>query len=305
MELLKTHEDLTSTIDNIASIKEFHVKEKYNMSRDFDFTLIEDTSGKCTHHLICDMFQLFPSSDDGMPSAAVTTSFVRVNGVILYKKGLVPGLSANKRSMIHCNVCTECWLALSKEKVPKFSIANKVWLGDVPIELQGLTLPEQRLISIYRHNSCIVKLHSSFHTTATAQSAIKGNCISFPQDVVNIASSLPLELNDLCDSLKIIFIGCHAPERKQLKHILTVRKKKVSDALRWLRQNNPLYHTVVIDQERIDQLPVDDVPDSLWTTIQISTDVQASEGERASYTSDPLHNIGEENNSSVIPLIPR
>ncbi|CAF4376459.1 unnamed protein product [Rotaria socialis] len=66
-------------------------------------------------------------------------------------------------------------------------------MGDMPNELQGLTIPEQRLIALYRHNSCIVKLHSSFHSAATAQSAIKGNCIAFPQDMVNIAATLPLD----------------------------------------------------------------------------------------------------------------
>ena len=44
-----------------------------------------------------------------------------------------------------------------------------MWIGDIPAELQGLTLPEQKLISLYRHNSCIIKLHSPFHSTTTAQ----------------------------------------------------------------------------------------------------------------------------------------
>ncbi|CAF5197773.1 unnamed protein product [Rotaria magnacalcarata] len=73
---------------------------------------------------------------------------------------------------------------------------NKVWMGDIPKQLQGLTIPEQRLIALYRHNSCIVKLKSPFHSTSKAQSALKGNCISFPQDVINIATTLPLELDD-------------------------------------------------------------------------------------------------------------
>ena len=145
--------------------------------------------------------------------------------------------------MIYCDICIECWSSLAKERVPKFSAANKVWMGDVPNQLQNLTIPEQRLIALYRHNSCIVKLHSSFHSTSTAQSALKGNCTSFPQDVINIATTLPLELDDLCDSLKIIFVGCHTPPRHQLKNILTVRKKKVLEALQWLSQNNPLYLT--------------------------------------------------------------
>ena len=101
-------------------------------------------------------------------------------------------------------------------------------MEDVPNQLQSLTIPEQRLIALYRHNSCIVKLHSSFYSTNTAQSALKGNCISFPQDVINIATTLPLELDDLCDSLKITFVGCRTPLRHQVKNILTVQKKERS-----------------------------------------------------------------------------
>ncbi|CAF1023771.1 unnamed protein product, partial [Rotaria magnacalcarata] len=139
---------------------------------------------------------------------------------------------------------------------------------------------------------------------ATAQSAIKGNCISFPQDVVNIAATLPLELEDLCDSLKIIFVGCRTPERNQLKNILTVRKKKVLNALQWLRQNNSLYRNVIINQSIIDKLPDDDVPECLWATMQVSDNVETATNERASYIPDLLINASESNNTAIVPLIP-
>ena len=178
-------------------------------------------------------------------------------------------------------------------------------MGDVPNQLQNLTIPEQRLIALYRHNSCIVKLHSSFHSASTAQSALKGNCISFPQDVINIATTLPLELDDLCDSLKIIFVGCRTPPKHQLKNILTVRKKKVLEALQWLSQNNPLYRYVTINQSTINKLPEDDIPECLWATMETSTDVEAAENERSSYISDSLIQATESNNTTTIPIISR
>ena len=206
---------------------------------------------------------------------------------------------------MYCDICTECWLSLKKEKVPKFSPANKVWLGDVPKELKGLTIPEQRLIAIYRHNSCIVKLHSCFHSVTTAQSALKGNCISFPQDVVNIATTLPLELDDLCDCLKILFVEHQIPKRSQLSNILTVRKKKVVEALHWLKQNNPLYRNVQINQSTINKLPDDDITDCLWLTMKVSSDVETAENERAGYIPDSLTNISESTNAEAVPLMTR
>ena len=232
-------------------------------------------------------------------------SFTRINDIVFYERGLHRNFDKKKRYFISCDICTECWSSLKKEKIPKFAVANKLWMGDVPKELQGLTIPEQRLIALYRHNSCIVKLHSSFHSTDTAQSAIKGNCISFPQDLVNIAATLPLDLEDLCDSLKIIFVGCRNPERNQLKNILTVRKKKVFHALQWLMQNNPIYRNVIINQSIIDKLPEDDVPECLWTTMQVSVNVEAAANERASYIPDILLNASESDNAAGVTLIPR
>ncbi|CAF4684330.1 unnamed protein product [Rotaria sp. Silwood2] len=129
----------------------------------------------------------------------------------------------------------------TEKQIPKFSVANNMWLGDIPTVLQGLTIPEEKLISLYRHNSCIIKLQSPFHSTTTAQTALKGNCITFLQNVPNIVNSLPLTLADLCDTLKVIFIGARPPDRLHLKKVLTVRKKRIIQALQWLKKYNMLY----------------------------------------------------------------
>ncbi|CAF1357094.1 unnamed protein product, partial [Adineta steineri] len=288
LELLKVHDDFCSIIPDIQQKKNLHSVEKHNMDDDLHLPIVQD--GR--------------EADMDMQHSMNQSSFTYINDVVFYKRGLHYSLDRKKCSLIQCDICIECWSSLTKEKIPKFSVANKVWMGDIPKELQGLTIPEQRLIAIYRHNSCIVKLHSSFHSTATAQSAIKGNCISFPQNVVNIAATLPLELDEICDSLKIIFVGCRIPERNQLKTVLTVRKKKVSEALRWLRQNNPLYRNIIINQSVIDKLPDDDVPECLWATMQVSTNIEAAENERASYVPDPCVNAFESNSTATVPLVP-
>ncbi|CAF1295892.1 unnamed protein product, partial [Didymodactylos carnosus] len=78
-----------------------------------------------------------------------------------------------------------------KPTIPKFSAANKMWIGTIPEELEDLTISEQKLIALYRRNSCVIKLQTPFHDTSTAQGAFKGNVISFPQSVSNIATTLP------------------------------------------------------------------------------------------------------------------
>lgn len=201
-----------------------------------------------------------------------------------------------------CTLCQKCHGALSKGQIPKFSPANNMWLGDIPTELQGLTIPEEKLISLYRHNSCVIKLHSPFHSTTTAQTALKGNCITFLQNVPNIVNSLPLTLDDLCDTLKVIFVGARPPERVHLKKILTVRKKKIVEALYWLKKHNVLYRNVDINLESIAQLPEDDVPESIISTMEQRINDEEVPSERAGYIPDPLSSPTEYTTSDTIPI---
>ncbi|CAF1299065.1 unnamed protein product [Adineta ricciae] len=178
-----------------------------------------------------------------------------------------------------------------------------MWLGNIPIELQELTIPEQKLISLHRHNSCVIKLQSPFHTATTAQGALKGNCITFLQNIPNIANSLPLAMDDLCDTLKVIFIGARPPQRIQLKRVLTVRKKKVAEALHWLKKYNILYKDVDINQDNIMKLPEDDIPESIMSTIEQKIGDEATQlSERAGYIPDPLLHSTESDTSDSVPM---
>lgn len=177
-----------------------------------------------------------------------------------------------------------------------------MWLGNVPIQLQDLTIPEEKLISLYRHNSCIIKLQSPFYSVATAQTALKGNCITFLQNLPNIVSSLPLSLDDLCDTLKIIFVGARPPERIHLRKILTVRKKKIVEALSWLKQYNILYKNIEINLRNIAQLPDDDVPESIMSTMQQNISQEENQSERVGYIPDPLDDPTEYINADSIPI---
>lgn len=99
-------------------------------------------------------------------------------------------------------------------------------------------------ISLYRHNNCIIKLHSPFHHQSTAQSALKGNIITFMHNMPNIVTSLPLDVNELSDTLKIIFVGAHKPNRIELRKICGVSREKVRSALLWLKQHHHMYRTI-------------------------------------------------------------
>lgn len=64
--------------------------------------------------------------------------FCSFSNAVLYKKGYNKLTKSGK-------ICQECNSALVKNKVPMCSVANKMWIGDVPPILQQLTIAEEKL----------------------------------------------------------------------------------------------------------------------------------------------------------------
>ena len=292
--LLKPHANLLGTIPGTESVRP--------QNSDFE----EETNtlnGKCKSEY-CLRFSENSHFSACQKSTLTNATYQISNERMVYREGLLPN---DSQSEADCRMCHECWLAISKGKISKFSPANGMWIGDVPAQLNGLTIPEQKLISLYRHNSCIIKLHSPWHSPSTAQPALKGNCITFPQNLSNIATSLPLSPAELSSSIKIIFVGSSIPSRHHLRKILTVRRQRVLDALVWLKENNVLYGHISLDKHIIAALPYDDIPESLWETLDHISDDKNALAEREGYTEDPLTSdeaMSEQATSDFIPLNP-
>ena len=51
-------------------------------------------------------------------------------------------------------LCNKCHKYLLMNKLPSLSLNNLMWIGDVPQELQGLTLPEEKLIALVNDYHC-------------------------------------------------------------------------------------------------------------------------------------------------------
>jgi hypothetical protein len=63
-------------------------------------------------------------------------------------------------------------------------------------------------------------------------------------NVSNIVKTLPLAVDDLSDLVKIVFVGANPPNRVYLRRICGVSRKKVKEALLWLKENNHMYRAV-------------------------------------------------------------
>lgn len=166
-----------------------------------------------------------------------------------------------KMTIKHCKVCFEAWpIKNSSKKVndenymctrcvrdkgspKKFSKENRMIPGVVPDELQDLTQCEEMLISrALPIMSCYTKPGGGYF-------GYKGHVITLPHNVQNIATILP----NLPDDLPLIKINSDDSNSAHFH----VRKNKVLEALTWLKTHNPLYKNIVIDNERIQNLPDD------------------------------------------------
>jgi len=90
--------------------------------------------------------------------------------------------------------------------MPTLALANGLWVGDIPNELQNLTYAEQLLIARVRHNRCIVKVSSGM-------SKMCANVISFSNPMPKIYNVLP-PVEEMDDVLAFIYTGPCKPTKQ-------------------------------------------------------------------------------------------
>ena len=91
------------------------------------------------------------------------------------------------------------------------------------------------------------------------QRGYSGHCINLPQNIQELASSLPRYPKDL----PVIIVKMK--RRDNTFRYVTVRKQKVHHALLWLMENNPHYADLVLNVESFNSLPDNSVPSELFT----------------------------------------
>jgi hypothetical protein len=131
------------------------------------------------------------------------------------------------------------------------------------------------------------------------QRGIKGNVSTYRLDQQLIADmvglTMPPPVKLLSATIAITYVGPKNIEKSCLPGTFRVRRRKVQKALTWLKANNPLYRNIVISNLRLDQLPLNDVPDEVFDTTRYSDDVGRLDEEHASYVplNDGVDNDGE------------
>ena len=151
-------------------------------------------------------------------------------------------------------VCPTCVKFLEKKKMPTLALANGLWIGEIPDELQDLTYAEQLLIARVRHNRCIVKVSSGMYK-------MRANAISFSNPMPKIYNVLPPPIEEMDEVLAFIYTGPCKPTKADFKRTpLLVRRLKVSKALQWLKLNHVDYYDCEISHKNLASYPEEGPP---------------------------------------------
>ena len=159
---------------------------------------------------------------------------------------LFPGGCENEGGIPFLRICKECLPALKKGRRPKHSLANGLWVGDIPEELRALNYVERLVVALERRNACTVRVAKLGHRKLTA------NAVVFAQPVHKFYTHLPPPRKDIEECLSIIFIGSCIPDGKEFRQTpFIVRRDVVLAALKWLIRNHEDYRGIVISEENL------------------------------------------------------
>ena len=145
--------------------------------------------------------------------------------------------------------------------MPKYALANNLYICFIPDELKDLTIVEQTLINRCHVKCTIVKITTESGNNYLNQFKCRWNIITFPQNpdnILDLLASLPKS-----EDFQVAFIGKIKPSDDYIKKIFTVRKWIIVVTLLWLKQHNAAYSNVTISQDFIDLLPDDEIQDEI------------------------------------------
>ncbi|KAJ7831944.1 hypothetical protein B0H14DRAFT_3087820 [Mycena olivaceomarginata] len=139
------------------------------------------------------------------------------------------------------DLCVDCQLFLDTGLVPKLALARHNWIGSVPNVLKDLSFAECMMIAKIRHNRCVVRVNSG-------RVRVSANAIMFSQPTLKVMLKLPPSKTEMNE---VLAFG---------RTPMLVRRKKVADALNWLKLNHEGYTELEISEENLNSYAERDVP---------------------------------------------
>ncbi len=216
-------------------------------------------------------------------------------------------------TLIH--TCKSCRDELRKPRAqpPRYSLANDLWIGPVPPELQILTVSEQLLIAQLFPRVYVFKLFPKTPgyrpPSETLQRGMRGTVSTYELDSQGVADMvdgglLPRLPSVLASVISVTFMGIGALPKQWLRTTFRVRRPVVAAALRKLQSVHRHYQSITISEERLRALPEDDVPEELLRVMRQSPDSDVVSQEHGGYVPDDDEDDVEGDGGPEQPLQP-
>jgi hypothetical protein len=191
---------------------------------------------------------------DSLSPSKLHSSHILTDGMLLHRNP--SSFFTDSAALVRVSVCKSCLSSLRQHKTPALSLANGMWIGDVPLVLRVLTLPERVLVARFFPAAYIVKLYpkkkgARFWPSSGLHSGVRGNVSTYclnTNDIVEMTDTqvMPPSCDILAATIGVTFVGPHNLPQKTMPGFLRVNRRQVHNALLWLKNNNPIYSNVVI-----------------------------------------------------------
>jgi hypothetical protein len=184
----------------------------------------------CAGHFYCesmtDMSLNKLQTDRTLAPSVPHPAHILMEGMLLYTSG--DSMRRDDQGQRVARTCGPCKSSLHKKKTPALSLANGMWISDMPLELKILTLPEQVLVAHHFPAAYIMKLFPKkkgahfWAGTAGLHSGLQGNVSTYhlnTSDVANMMGNrtMPPPCRILAATVGVTFVGpCNLPEKTLL-----------------------------------------------------------------------------------------
>jgi len=143
---------------------------------------------------------------------------------------LVPESVHNQNGIETVNVCQGCQCDLEWACQPSLSLANRMWIGSVPQELQKLLIPEVVLILLVYIRCYIFKLYPKTYIgsdPSVLQQGMVGNITTYElntKDIIEMlqGNKLPHPMKILSSIIAVTYIGTTKLPKTWLKSTFRV-----------------------------------------------------------------------------------
>ena len=124
-----------------------------------------------------------------------------LDGLMLYKLAIHLLSGGN----MYLDVCMQCHSCLCRGVMPKFSLANDLYQGQLPIQFTDLTWVEEMVCTCYWYTAHITHLFQP--SDPTLPNVLHGNTCAHEMNMVSTTTVLPQTPVDINGTISVVFVG--------------------------------------------------------------------------------------------------